>query len=223
MGFLNKRKIVKSVSYYISETVIVIIGIFIAIQLNNINQVRKNNSDGVEALKRISVDLATEKFMLESHKKRFLNSKKYLVNVVYNDSIDNLDSITYHFNAFRHYKMNSEYINLKYSGKLNLIKNDKLRYYIVSFYEVYYSGLEAIAEKHKKQIDGKIGNYFENEFPVDTTHLIKPEIVKLKLKDQEFKEVIIEQINALDFVCKNMQTQSIDTLINMIHNEISIN
>jgi hypothetical protein len=220
MGFLNKQKISKTVIYYVSEVLIVIVGIFIAIQLNNWNENEKNKEDAINSLKRIKTDLNTEKFVLEDFKKDFNNSRNYLINVAYNNNMSNLDSISQHFEAFIHYKMNSEYINLKYSGKLNLITNDKLRYNLVNYYEVYYAVYEEISEFHKTFINGRVEDYFLNEFPSDTTSLLNSEIVKLKLKDKMFQNLIKEQISSINFLNDNVKTERIDSLTKWIDFEL---
>ena len=220
MGFLNKQKISKTVIYYVSEVLIVIVGIFIAIQLNNWNENEKNKEDAINSLKRIKTDLNTEKFVLEDFKKDFNNSRNYLINVAYNNNMSNLDSISQHFEAFIHYKMNSEYINLKYSGKLNLITNDKLRYNLVNYYEVYYAVYEEISEFHKTFINGRVEDYFQNEFPSDTTSLLNSEIVKLKLKDKMFQNLIKEQISSINFLNDNVKTERIDSLTKWIDFEL---
>ena len=220
MGFLNKQKISKTVIYYVSEVLIVIVGIFIAIQLNNWNENEKNKEDAINSLKRIKTDLNTEKFVLEDFKKDFNNSRNYLINVAYNNNMSNLDSISQHFEAFIHYKMNSEYINLKYSGKLNLITNDKLRYNLVNYYEVYYAVYEEISEFHKTFINGRVEDYFQNEFPSDTTSLLNSEIVKLKLKDKMFQNLIKEQISSINFLNDKVKTERIDSLTKWIDFEL---
>ena len=137
--FLYSRKIRDYLAYSIGEIVLVVIGILIAVYINNwdINQLKQSN--GIKSLKIVKRDLLTEKYILKDFKKRYSYSRKYLINILYNNKKDNLDSLKFHFGPFVHYKMNSEYVSLKSSGQLNLITDKKLRSKLVNFYEVYYS------------------------------------------------------------------------------------
>ena len=74
MGFLNKNKTIKSLLYYIGEVAVVTIGIFVAIQLNNLNEEYKNEKEGAKSLERIHTDLQSEKMMIESYKKQLSKS-----------------------------------------------------------------------------------------------------------------------------------------------------
>ncbi len=207
--------------YAIGEIVLVVIGILIALGINNWNEVRNNKVEATKSFKRILSDLETEKLMLESSKKQFKKSRKYLIDVVYNEKREGLDSIASNFLPFIHINSNSEYINLKSSGKLNLITNDKLRYRLVNFYEVYYNYYKEISELNKKLLyDGRAFQYFNNEFPTDTTNLLNPETVKQKLKDDKFKYIINDQIISYHDLIKNLNTQIIDSLTKMIKDEI---
>lgn len=221
MGFLNKKKLSKSILYFLAEIVIVVVGIFIAILLNNLNEDRKKAEDSRQSLKRISSDLRTEKYVIKQYKKRLSHSKNYLKGVLYNGQDKHLDSIYFHVaQAFKHYKMNAEYINLKYSGKLGLISNNTLRYNIVNYYEVYYAAYKEISDGHKQFVMGDLRQYFQKEFPSDTNSLIDPVIVKQKLKDPRLVNFIKDQIGSYSYVDKNIQTSRIDSLLKMIKREL---
>ncbi len=222
MRFLNKRKVVKSIAYYIGEVSIVIIGIFVAIQLNNYNERLKNKEESNRSLKRISSDLKMEKMLLDRYKEHFKKNGNELKDIVYNKKQDNLDSILYYMEvSFVHYKMNSEYINLKYSGKLNLISNDTLRYNLVNFYEGNYTFYDQIAVQHKRFVDGELRGYISKEFPSDTTYIIPANLVKEKLKDMKFIGLIKDQISSYKEIDKVIKTSIIDSLISKIKKEIN--
>jgi hypothetical protein len=218
-NLLSEGKTGKYLKYAIGEIVLVVIGILIALGINNGNEVRNNRKEETKSFKRILSDLETEKIMLENSKKQFSKSRKYLIDVVYNEKIDGLDSIIYHFTPFIHNKSNSEYISLKSSGKLNLITNDKLRYNLVNYYELYYNQYEVISELNKKILYGRTLDYFNNVFPTDTTNLLNPELVKQQLKDDKFKYIINDQIITLGDIIKSLNTSIIDSLTERINNE----
>ncbi len=218
--FINSRKIRNYLAYSIGEIILVVIGILIAVYINNwdLNQLKQDN--GVKALKIVKRDLQTEKYVLESFKKRYSYTRKYLIDILYNNKTDNLDSLKFHFGPYVHYKMNSEYISLKSSGKLNLISNSKLRSKLVNFYEVYYSIYKELEEEHKFFIDKRVNDYFFNQFPSDTSNFVDSKFVKSKLNDQTFKKILDQQITSLQYITENFYIEKIDELIKIITEEL---
>ena len=218
--FINSRKIRNYLAYSIGEIILVVIGILIAVYINNwdLNQLKQDN--GVKALKIVKRDLQTEKYVLENFKKRYSYTRKYLIDILYNNKTDNLDSLKFHFGPYVHYKMNSEYISLKSSGKLNLISNSKLRSKLVNFYEVYYSIYKELEEEHKFFIDKRVNDYFFNQFPSDTSNFVDSKFVKSKLNDQNFKKILDQQITSLQYITENFYIEKIDELIKIITEEL---
>ncbi len=218
--FIYSRKIRNYLAYSIGEIILVVIGILIAVYINNwdLNQLKQDN--GVKALKIVKRDLQTEKYVLESFKKRYSYTRKYLIDILYNNKTDNLDSLKFHFGPYVHYKMNSEYISLKSSGKLNLISNSKLRSKLVNFYEVYYSIYKELEEEHKFFIDKRVNDYFFNQFPSDTSNFVDSKFVKSKLNDQTFKKILDQQITSLQYITENFYIEKIDELIKIITEEL---
>ena len=218
--FIYSRKIRNYLAYSIGEIILVVIGILIAVYINNwdLNQLKQNN--GVKALKIVKRDLQTEKYVLEDFKKRYSYTRKYLIDILYNNKTDNLDSLKFHFGPYVHYKMNSEYISLKSSGKLNLISNSKLRSKLVNFYEVYYSIYKELEEEHKFFIDKRVNDYFFNQFPSDTSNFVDSKFVKSKLNDQTFKKILDQQITSLQYITENFYIEKIDELIKIITEEL---
>jgi hypothetical protein len=218
--FIYSRKIRSYLAYSIGEIILVVIGILIAVYINNwdLNQLKQNN--GVKALKIVKRDLQTEKYVLEDFKKRYSYTRKYLIDILYNNKTDNLDSLKFHFGPYVHYKMNSEYISLKSSGKLNLISNSKLRSKLVNFYEVYYSIYKELEDEHKFFIDKRVNDYFFNQFPSDTSNFVDSKFVKSKLNDQTFKKILDQQITSLQYITENFYIEKIDELIKIITEEL---
>jgi hypothetical protein len=218
--FIYSRKIRNYLAYSIGEIILVVIGILIAVYINNwdLNQLKQDN--GVKALKIVKRDLQTEKYVLEDFKKRYSYTRKYLIDILYNNKTDNLDSLKFHFGPYVHYKMNSEYISLKSSGKLNLISNSKLRSKLVNFYEVYYSIYKELEEEHKFFIDKRVNDYFFNQFPSDTSNFVDSKFVKSKLNDQTFKKILDQQITSLQYITENFYIEKIDELIKIITEEL---
>jgi len=225
--FKNKRKslllsnrIRSYLLYAIGEIILVVLGILIALYISNWNENNRVKERSYSSLKRIKTDLITEAYVLKDFKKRYRYSKEYLKNILYSENKNQLDSIRFHFGPFVHYKMNTEYSNLKSSGQLNLIFNNDLRYNIVNFYEVYYAVYSELEKEHKTFINSKVLNYFYEQFPSDTSNFIKSELVKNKLNDDEFKSIINYQISSLKYITDNLFLDLIENLIKEIDSEL---
>ena len=217
---LYYRKVKSYLAYSVGEIILVVIGILIAVYINNwdLNQLKQDN--GFKALKIVKRDLQTEKYVLESFKKRYSYTRKYLIDILYNNKTDNLDSLKFHFGPYVHYKMNSEYISLKSSGKLNLISNSNLRSKLVNFYEVYYSIYKELEEEHKFFINKRVNDYFFNQFPSDTSNFVDPKFVISKLNDKTFKTILDNQITSLQYITENFFIEKIDELLIIITEEL---
>ncbi|MDG1110791.1 MAG: DUF6090 family protein [Polaribacter sp.] len=217
---LYTKKFKDYLLYSIGEIILVVVGILIALYISNWNNDEIKKEIGISSLKRIKRDLNTEKYVLEDFKKRYSYTRKYLVDILYNGHKDNLDSIKFHFGPFVHYKMNTEYMNLKSSGQLNLITNNKLRNNLVNFYEVYYSIYNELEEEHKFFINSKVVDYFFNKFPSDTSNFVDSSAVISRLEDNDFKSIINAQITSLEYITNNMYIDKISNLIKAVDVEL---
>lgn len=218
MKIFRKIKVKRNILYYFGEIAIVVFGIFFAIQLNNLNDIRKSRKEEKESLNRISIDLRYEKRFLDFSLKQLNKNKKYLVNVLNNKDTNNLDSMYFHMaSPFTHYKMNSEYVSLKSSGKLNLISDDFLRQKLVYYYESTYAYYENVSNEHRQFINGVVDSYFRKNIPRDTLSILNSEQVKIKLKeDIKFINLINEQIAICKHIDKYVTIKQIDSLLKHI-------
>lgn len=154
---LDEGNLKKYFVYAIGEILLVVIGILIALWINNINQQRIESKKGIEYLGRIQSDLAKDTITVLSHK-RIINSKaNILVNILHL----NLDSITYFGERhgifitrfrdplFLNTNALDELIN---SGNISLIRNVELREKITNHYTVWKGVSQAIQKN-------TLGNY----------------------------------------------------------------
>ena len=220
-ALLFAKEIKNYLLYALGEIILVVLGILIALYISNWNENNKIKNKSNKSLERIKTDLETEAYVLKDFKKRYNYSKKYLKKILYEVDTNNIDSIRFHFGPFVHYKMNTEYSNLKSSGQLNLISNKKLRNNIVNFYEVYYAIYSELEKDHKVFINSRVLDYFYEEFPSDTTNFIKPKLILHKLNDDKFKAIMNNQIISLDYITKNLFLDQIDNIIRKIDLELN--
>lgn len=140
-NLLSEGKTGKYLKYAVGEIVLVVIGILIALQINNWNEQRKINKAEIEILQNLKNELKVNLLGLAVIHDRHKNELKdgvYLLNLfgtdVSNTSVSKLDSLI--FNALSGFSFEAKdgYINsLISSNKIDYIKNAELKSYISSF------------------------------------------------------------------------------------------
>ncbi|MCW9038462.1 DUF6090 family protein [Altibacter sp.] len=136
---INENRISKYLLYAIGEIILVVIGILIALQINNWNEERKDNTFEKEVLSQIQENLVQDRKNLLDikiwHQRAFDASEKLV-----NDSIrnNNLDSLPYwlgevvHFSRFQ--SLTNSYEVLKSAG-LQIVKDKELRKNLGVYYD----------------------------------------------------------------------------------------
>ncbi|NNL15260.1 MAG: hypothetical protein HKO81_01305 [Flavobacteriaceae bacterium] len=171
-NLLTENKFSKYLLYAIGEIVLVVIGILIALQINNWNESRKDRIEEKETLKNLTSDLESALLQLNvkiRQNRTFFVADSILLDVISHerqlpkDSLEKLilgHLITPTFNP--------EMGNLNEiisSGKLNLIKNDSLRNHISS----WNKSMDELGETNEKLIHyDKFVKYplYASEIPV---------------------------------------------------------
>jgi hypothetical protein len=141
---LTEGKLARYLAYAIGEIVLVVIGILIALQLNNWNSEQKERALEVETLKELRTafeeDLMDINYNLDRHKSGLIASERLLnafdQELPYNDSLDrhfgqylNISVLVYSTGAFE---------TLKSRG-MDIIGNDSLRRQVVRMYDLIYN------------------------------------------------------------------------------------
>ncbi|UZR99726.1 hypothetical protein [Chondrinema litorale] len=220
---MNKKKIIKSVVYFLGEITIVTIGIFIAFQLNNYNEDKKTKNNEISSLKRLLSDLETEKTFLVKTKRNFIRKRAKLNAIVFDGNRTHLDSLYFYIaHGYMHYDFNTEYSTLKFSGSLNLISNDSLRYNLVKYYERGYAYSKEISKNHLNYMKDHLVITLD-EIPIDTTYLYKPAVIEEKLKDDAFIETVTTQMMWYRENLKALKVDQVENLIEIVTNELKVN
>ncbi len=127
-----ENKTGKYLKYAIGEIVLVMIGILLALQVNNWNENRKERTQETLLLKQLLTDFNSNLEQLDqkiSFRKDFMNSSKQLFKYIDNPNIRDKDSIETHIAKTMPYATFDPIINdLASSGELNIIKNTKLKH-----------------------------------------------------------------------------------------------
>ena len=152
---LKENKTGKYLKYGIGEIFLVVIGILIALQVNNWNEVRKTTNIEIEYLKRLRSDLANDTAyyhrrikdadkVIADHKKAFLIS--------YTEIAGPRDF----FESFNNLEWSSEALSIRditynemhNAGQINIIRNNKIKTKILEFYRQV-----DLAAKHFEEIN----------------------------------------------------------------------
>ncbi|WP_223033792.1 DUF6090 family protein [Hanstruepera marina] len=118
--------------YAIGEIILVVIGILIALQINNWNENRKNKIQEDILLEQLLADFNSNLKQLDqkiSMRNIFMEASKQLLNFIDNPSQREKDSINYNIARTMPYaSFDPIIIDLASSGDLNLIKNETLKH-----------------------------------------------------------------------------------------------
>jgi len=126
---------VRYLKYALGEIVLVVIGIFLALQLNNWNELRKQRIEELETLKNIKSDFTNAINEFEENntfRERIISSTKILYGIIHdkqnNYSKKQLDSIMSELFINPTYNGQSETLNILFnSGKINIISNNAIK------------------------------------------------------------------------------------------------
>ncbi len=136
---MSENKTAKYFKYAIGEIVLVVIGILIALQLNNLNENKKNNVFEKEILSQIQENLESDKLVLKQIESNFTkaitNSKKILNAEESQQTKDSLEiwlGAIIQFDRFQ--PLTNAYELLKSNG-LDRISNKQLRFLLGKYYD----------------------------------------------------------------------------------------
>nr|WP_297785840.1 DUF6090 family protein [uncultured Allomuricauda sp.] len=150
---LTENKFSKYLLYAFGEIILVVIGILIALQINNWNNDLANQKSEKEIIKNLNLEFEQNKIMLQKskeHHEDLLSAAKTVMNLIGESAptldTQNIDSLLSQSLDYIIYKPSQAvYSDLISSGKLNLISSDSLR---ILLFE-WSSNLEQITEAYK--------------------------------------------------------------------------
>jgi len=133
-NLLSEGKTGSYIKYAIGEIILVVIGILIALQINNYNEVQKQRAKEIQFLKNLKADLFLEANELERYigiRESMVNSAQIILEYFNGKPVDNIQLFNYHnFNveiwqAFQ--RINNTFLELVNSGNLTIISNDSIK------------------------------------------------------------------------------------------------
>ena len=200
---LSENKFSKYLIYAVGEIVLVVIGILIALQINNLNQDKINRNYEITMLSQIKGTLIDDIKNLEGGLRSLDKTKKSLrkLAIIRNEPTFPQDSLNYYFALLRKSGIGvsinySAYESIKSTG-FDKISNKSLRNSITNLYEVKLKGVEFWINdfiKRKSEIKGDLINKtFNKKITPDSTNGIKIEYLvnyELMHNNKEFNDIL---------------------------------
>jgi len=186
----DDNKPLKYARYAIGEIVLVVIGILIALSLNNWNENRKINKEEILILKSLHDNLNLAKIQSENNiltEEQLISALIFLLNFDSNNAelkrSVNLDSIFNHglWAMGTDFPVINAYSDLKNTGKIGLIKNKNLREKFTDL-EVSLNNLKEMTEDRLNVHQIRIDNIAEND--INFVYLSKPYIPELNIENE---------------------------------------
>lgn len=217
----------KYFKYAIGEIILVVIGILIALQINNWNEDRKQRKEEIEVLKEVKSALVYDlKNAFPSLKNRSISRRNLAIDLLETIKTGEQlnDSINFIFLAggetFR--PSYTAYKALESKG-IDLIENDSIKYGIIQIYDSDYVHLKLRLEKNNfANLRDYNRPFLYNNFKLNENEMYTPLKPKALLDSEEFK-IILFKIKGSDGATINQLTgleTKIKKVINLIDNEI---
>ena len=133
-NLLSENKFSKYLIYAIGEIILVVIGILIALQINNNNELNKQRAKEVQFLKNLKSDLIFEESELERYtgiRASIVNSAQIALEHFNGKPVENIQMFNFHtFNVgiWQEFQRNNNtFLELLNSGNLTIISNDSIK------------------------------------------------------------------------------------------------
>ncbi|SDR94760.1 hypothetical protein SAMN04515667_1057 [Formosa sp. Hel1_31_208] len=185
-----KNKTGKYLKYAIGEIILVVIGILIALQINNWNESAKEQQKESVYLNNLQRDLNDQIASIDQqilYETRFVEDASYLITYYSENGLKNLDSIFFTKLSNLHSRKtfvitDPTYTDLLSSGSINLIKTQNLKDHLIQYYQELERVEKVIQNNNSLLTDQQYGPVFFNlgYFHPD------PELNKLNSDKMEF-------------------------------------
>ncbi len=158
--------------YSLGEILLVMIGILLALQVNNWNQERKNNKSESIYLNSVYSDLKEQSLMLDeriNHENRNVELTEKAIDLIdnnlYQQNIDSLRLLILRSIGTRTFSTSdATYDDLKSTGNLQLISDVELKNKIIKLYNSIYEE-DKIYSKNNPIVEEFYSNYMRNNKP----------------------------------------------------------
>lgn len=210
-----KTSIYTKIRSFLFEIFIVTIGILAAFSINKWDENRKLAKEEQESYKALVKDLKSDLVVFNHYKPSFIKGNKYLTPIL-NNHYNQIDSLELYIQlSFDLQEGGATYNALKFGGKLDLIKNSKVKQLLILYYETYYQGLEKMSKMNYDFTFNSIKPYLIKHLK----YHYNSEDLKLLLQRDEFLNLIKAQNDILTYNVSTI-TKS-EQLINKLLEELN--
>ncbi len=205
--------------YAIGEIVLVMIGILLALQVNNWNIDRTDRIEEVKYIKNIKLDLQKDlkslTYQIQFRKKKYEGTKK-LISQLNGMPIEDVTELTYNvINTIMEERFtpnNTTFAELESSGNLNLISNDSIKILLLELQEIYkrndfgiehetYDYREYISKPIFKNINAsQMIPVFMGEKTIQEQNISKDSFLNLFQNPEYRNGIVIMNLVAQDFI-----------------------
>jgi len=218
----------KYLKYAIGEVILVVIGILIALQINNWNESRKIMQQETLALKQLKKDLLSEAIFINDANKNFNENLLYLKEVS-NGNYENVDMASFFLKIastldFSAMTSETKYLGLKFNGNLDIISNNVLREKIIEFYENMHPDLESTINYHETFVMEQIEPSLVDKLPLnEDLSITNTKTAIVILNSSNLKTKVNYQIFYHKRFIKTFAeiTQSINEVVSFIDDELN--
>jgi len=229
---MEQNKIAKYFKYAIGEIILVVIGILIALQINNWNEAKKQEKVEVSYLKRLVNDLEKDKILW----KNIHDSRKQKVSIIQNaiainfnkqkDTIDFQNLATKMKTALTWSEINpnqNTFSEMLSSGNLDIIKNDSIKIKLIALNTFYTSILNW--DKSSEVAHIRITEVVEPQYSIKDFKPLDPvftEYVDIQFTKEDVQKAMLSMQNSLLNIISNEQIiNNLDVLSDNYHRQLS--
>ena len=227
-NLLSEGKTGKYLKYAIGEIVLVVIGILIALQINNWNAQRQLNIQEQDILKILKSEFTFNNLELQRNIEKAMRLKKRADSLLILFKMpqnkikpENLKYLTLGLTAYSTYDpSNGALNNLISSGQLNLIKNDSLRIILSKWFgEVQDVKEDEVrimnyGDTYLEPLRLKFLNYHTD------SHFYRNSVTLLE--NPEFENMVVRLFRGIDYIIENYESLDlkIENILKLINQEI---
>ncbi|VAX21401.1 hypothetical protein MNBD_IGNAVI01-2995 [hydrothermal vent metagenome] len=224
-SLLNENRFKSYMMYAIGEIVLIVIGILIAVQINNWNESKKSDAKIKSVLLLIKDNLKEDKAELELNleigKKKFLN---YWQTVLEKNPADgDYSNLINHLGVYDFNSNNSGYLSAIRGDILSLIDNRELVNNITAYYELKFREMENRSAEFARWTLLMTNLIFDSFARNEKIKGIRKR-TQIVISDPVFKETLLELLSTTKDLLKKISDRiiSADSLIAKIEMELSI-
>lgn len=199
---MEKGKTGKYLKYAIGEIVLVVIGILIALSINNWNENRKERIAEIKMLENFKASL-NEDLISTRHFISLFDQADESIYTVLNHMENNYpynDSLKYHFRfttALWSPKINQEFFERTTSTDLNIIINDSLRNELLDYYSFAKRTFDVRINRYAVIMDDAIQDVFYSRFNASWNNTWNDkDYTDTASKDRDMKPIDYESLKA---------------------------